>query len=122
MSFSFSVLLLTMCRNFITLLRQTFLNLYVPFDSNVAFHKIIAYTALVFTGKSWRFASTFSQKYILPNSMRNKQLLYRYICTVYTIHFQAPHNIYIVHALFVMIFSTYNFSFFIATLFMNLEK
>ncbi|KAL3836734.1 hypothetical protein ACJMK2_022153 [Sinanodonta woodiana] len=49
MSFTFSLLLLTMCRNIITFLRGTFLNLYVPFDSHVAFHKIVAWTALFFT-------------------------------------------------------------------------
>ncbi|XP_061175902.1 dual oxidase-like [Saccostrea echinata] len=49
MSFTFSILLLTMCRNLITWLRGTFLNLYVPFDSHVAFHKVVAWTALFFT-------------------------------------------------------------------------
>ncbi|XP_048727888.2 dual oxidase-like [Ostrea edulis] len=49
MSFNFSILLLTMCRNLITWLRGTFLNLYVPFDSHVAFHKVAAWTALFFT-------------------------------------------------------------------------
>jgi len=50
MSFTFSLLLLTMCRNFITTLRGTFLNMYLPFDSHIAFHKVIAWTALFFTG------------------------------------------------------------------------
>ncbi|CAH1775162.1 unnamed protein product [Owenia fusiformis] len=49
MSFTFSFILLTMCKNLLTKLRETFLNLYVPFDSNVAFHKVIAWTALFFT-------------------------------------------------------------------------
>ncbi|XP_064643915.1 dual oxidase-like [Lineus longissimus] len=49
MSFCFSVILLTMCRNIITLLRQTFLNQFIPFDSNVAFHKVIAWTAVFYT-------------------------------------------------------------------------
>lgn len=49
MSFTYSLLLITMCRNFITFLRGTFLNLYIPFDSHVAFHKIVAWTALAFT-------------------------------------------------------------------------
>ncbi|WAR05023.1 DUOX-like protein [Mya arenaria] len=39
MSFCFSLLLLTMLRNTITFLRETFLNLYAPFDSIVSFHK-----------------------------------------------------------------------------------
>lgn len=49
MSFAFSLLLLTMCRNIITKLRETVLNLYIPFDYNVAFHKVVAYTALFFS-------------------------------------------------------------------------
>ncbi|XP_053408593.1 dual oxidase-like isoform X3 [Mercenaria mercenaria] len=49
MSFCFSLLLLTMVRNTITFLRGTFLNLYVPFDSVVSFHKVVAWAALFFT-------------------------------------------------------------------------
>lgn len=49
MSFTFSLLLLTMLRNTITFLRGTFLNLYAPFDSMVSFHKVVAWTALFFT-------------------------------------------------------------------------
>ncbi|KAH3701162.1 hypothetical protein DPMN_076145 [Dreissena polymorpha] len=50
MSFCFSLLLVTMLRNTITFLRGTFLNLYAPFDSIVSFHKVVAWTALFFTG------------------------------------------------------------------------
>lgn len=49
MSFCYSLLLLTMIRNSITFLRGTFLNLYVPFDSVVSFHKVVAWAALFFT-------------------------------------------------------------------------
>lgn len=49
MSFTFSFLLLTMCRNTITFLRSTPLNLFIPFDSHVSFHKIVAWTALFFS-------------------------------------------------------------------------
>uniref|UniRef100_A0A7N4PVB5 NAD(P)H oxidase (H2O2-forming) n=1 Tax=Sarcophilus harrisii TaxID=9305 RepID=A0A7N4PVB5_SARHA len=48
-SFMFSYILLTMCRNLITFLRETFLNHYVPFDAAVDFHRIIAATAIVLT-------------------------------------------------------------------------
>ncbi|XP_015412999.1 PREDICTED: dual oxidase 1 [Myotis davidii] len=48
-SFMFSYILLTMCRNLITFLRETFLNRYVPFDAAVDFHRLIASTALVLT-------------------------------------------------------------------------
>lgn len=49
MMFTYSVLLLTMARNFITFLRETIFNYYVPFDSYISAHKIIALTALFFT-------------------------------------------------------------------------
>ncbi len=49
MMFTYSVLLITMARNFITYLRETLFNYYVPFDSYIAFHKIVALTALGFT-------------------------------------------------------------------------
>ncbi|XP_054234196.1 dual oxidase 1 isoform X4 [Homo sapiens] len=51
-SFMFSYILLTMCRNLITFLRETFLNRYVPFDAAVDFHRLIASTAIVLTGLS----------------------------------------------------------------------
>eukprot|EP00069_Balaena_mysticetus_P020315 bmy_12677T0 len=43
-SFMFSYILFTMCRNLVTLLRETFLNRYVPFDAAVDFHCLIAST------------------------------------------------------------------------------
>lgn len=46
-SFMFSYILLTMCRNLITFLRETFLNRYIPFDAAVDFHRWIAMAALV---------------------------------------------------------------------------
>lgn len=49
MSFAFSFLLLTMCRNSITYLRSTVVNLFIPFDSHVSFHKLVAWSALFFT-------------------------------------------------------------------------
>uniref|UniRef100_A0A8C5KNQ4 NAD(P)H oxidase (H2O2-forming) n=1 Tax=Jaculus jaculus TaxID=51337 RepID=A0A8C5KNQ4_JACJA len=48
-SFMFSYILLTMCRNLITFLRETFLNRYIPFDAAVDFHRLIASTAIVLT-------------------------------------------------------------------------
>ncbi|XP_069316658.1 dual oxidase 1 [Eulemur rufifrons] len=48
-SFMFSYILLTMCRNLITFLRETFLNRYIPFDAAVDFHRLIAATAIVLT-------------------------------------------------------------------------
>jgi len=52
MSFSFSFILLTMCRNLITKLRETVLNQYLPFDAHVTFHVIVAYTAFFFMCES----------------------------------------------------------------------
>ena len=49
MMFTYSVLLITMARNFITYLRETIFNNYIPFDSYISFHKIVALTALLFT-------------------------------------------------------------------------
>ncbi|XP_075923678.1 dual oxidase 1-like [Petromyzon marinus] len=46
-AFCYCFILLTMCRNIITALRVTPLNHYIPFDSAVGFHKIIAMTGLV---------------------------------------------------------------------------
>lgn len=52
-SFMYSFILLTMCRNFITFLRETFFNRYIPFDSAVDFHRWIATGALIFSGRLW---------------------------------------------------------------------
>ena len=49
MMWTYSVLLITMSRNFITYLRETSFNYYVPFDSYITFHKIVAFTGLLFT-------------------------------------------------------------------------
>ncbi|KAE8617507.1 hypothetical protein XENTR_v10009098 [Xenopus tropicalis] len=48
-SFMFSYILLTMCRNLITFLRETFLNQYIPFDAAVDFHRLVAKTAIILT-------------------------------------------------------------------------
>ncbi|KAL3865900.1 hypothetical protein ACJMK2_043248 [Sinanodonta woodiana] len=49
MSFTYATLLLTMCRNCITRLRETFLHRFFPFDSLHSAHKIVAYISLVLT-------------------------------------------------------------------------
>uniref|UniRef100_A0A674G7Q3 NAD(P)H oxidase (H2O2-forming) n=1 Tax=Taeniopygia guttata TaxID=59729 RepID=A0A674G7Q3_TAEGU len=49
-SFMYSYILLTMCRNLITVLRETFLNHFIPFDAAVDFHRWIAMAALIFSG------------------------------------------------------------------------
>ena len=49
MMWTYSILLITMSRNFITYLRETPFNYYVPFDAYISFHKIVAFTALLFT-------------------------------------------------------------------------
>ncbi|XP_048733941.2 dual oxidase 2-like isoform X2 [Ostrea edulis] len=49
MMFTYSSLLVTMSRNTITFLRETFLHRFIPFDSAHAMHKIIAMIALLFT-------------------------------------------------------------------------
>ncbi|XP_076465945.1 dual oxidase 1-like [Babylonia areolata] len=47
--FTYASLLVTMCRNLITRLRETFLHRFVPFDSAVAFHKYISLLAMIAT-------------------------------------------------------------------------
>jgi dual oxidase len=49
MAFTYSILLLPMCRNIITVLRETALNRFIPFDFLHGFHKHIAVTALFYT-------------------------------------------------------------------------
>ncbi|XP_038077765.1 dual oxidase 2-like isoform X2 [Patiria miniata] len=49
MMFTYSTLLVTMCRNTITFLRGTFLHRYVPFDSALFFHKFVAIMALLYS-------------------------------------------------------------------------
>eukprot|EP00057_Strongylocentrotus_purpuratus_P011839 XP_011666313.1 PREDICTED: dual oxidase 2 [Strongylocentrotus purpuratus] len=44
--FTYSTLLVTVCRNTITKLRETFLSHYIPFDAYLSFHKLVAYTSL----------------------------------------------------------------------------
>lgn len=51
MMFTYSCLLVTMCRNTITALRETFLHRYIPFDSAVTMHRIIAWMAMLITGE-----------------------------------------------------------------------
>ena len=51
LSFSYSLLLLTMCRNLITKLRELPIHQYIPLDSHVQFHKVVALTALFFSSK-----------------------------------------------------------------------
>jgi len=42
-------ILLPICRNFISLLRRTPLNSYIPFDKNITFHKAVAWGIVLFT-------------------------------------------------------------------------
>jgi len=49
MMFTYASLMVTMCRNTITWLRETFLHRYIPFDSFISMHVYIAVLALIFT-------------------------------------------------------------------------
>ncbi|GAB6033366.1 hypothetical protein CHUAL_013131 [Chamberlinius hualienensis] len=49
LSFCYSLLLLTMCRNLITKLRELSIHQYIPLDAYIPFHKIVACTALFFS-------------------------------------------------------------------------
>uniref|UniRef100_A0A3Q4GLN9 Uncharacterized protein n=1 Tax=Neolamprologus brichardi TaxID=32507 RepID=A0A3Q4GLN9_NEOBR len=46
-SFLFPYMLLTVCRNLITLCRETFLNRYIPFDAAIDFHRFMAMSAII---------------------------------------------------------------------------
>ncbi|KAI4872124.1 hypothetical protein NFI96_031066 [Prochilodus magdalenae] len=46
-SFLFPYMLLTVCRNLITMFRETFLNRYIPFDSAIDLHRLMAMTAVI---------------------------------------------------------------------------
>ncbi|XP_067090540.1 dual oxidase 1 [Osmerus mordax] len=48
-SFLFPYMLLTVCRNLITIFRETFLNRYIPFDAAIDFHRFMAMAAIVLT-------------------------------------------------------------------------
>ncbi|KAK1789841.1 hypothetical protein P4O66_015720, partial [Electrophorus voltai] len=48
--FLFPYMLLTVCRNLITMCRETLLNRYIPFDSAIDLHRLMAMTALILTG------------------------------------------------------------------------
>ncbi|CAG0906524.1 unnamed protein product, partial [Cyprideis torosa] len=49
LSFCYSLLLLTMCRNLLTKLKEFSIHQFIPVDSHIQFHKIVACTALFFT-------------------------------------------------------------------------
>lgn len=44
-----ALILLPVCRNFVSLLRQTSLNDFIPFDKNIEFHKLTAWSMVFFT-------------------------------------------------------------------------
>jgi dual oxidase len=46
LSFCYSMLLLTMCRNLITKMKEHSLHQYIPLDSHLQFHKIVACTGI----------------------------------------------------------------------------
>lgn len=50
-SFLFPYMLLTVCRNLITMCRETFLNRYIPFDSAIDLHRLMAMTAVILSGQ-----------------------------------------------------------------------
>lgn len=45
LSFCMGVILLTVCQNIITLLRETLIREYIPLDSAISFHKLVAIVA-----------------------------------------------------------------------------
>lgn len=78
MMFTYSSLLVTMCRNLITYLRETFLNRYVPFDGAVDMHKYIAFLSAVFTRKF--YVRRTATSYTTSLAERSCSLIFRQIC------------------------------------------
>ncbi|KAG1674994.1 Dual oxidase 2 [Nymphon striatum] len=96
MMFSFSFILLTMCRNIITYVRETFLQRFIPFDAAISFHKYIAFWALVFTGITgifltmilaviYVFAMQYSRRHVF-NSFWLTHNLYPLLYTLIILH------------------------------------
>jgi hypothetical protein len=48
-NFDCGLILFSVCRNLISLLRSTFLNNIVPFDKNILFHKTVAWSIVLFS-------------------------------------------------------------------------
>ncbi|KAF3854959.1 hypothetical protein F7725_023014 [Dissostichus mawsoni] len=76
-SFLFPYMLLTVCRNLITLCRETFLNRYIPFDAAIDFHRFMAMTAIVLSGTTgvlllftFAFMYVFASRYFRRISFR----------------------------------------------------
>lgn len=57
-SFLFPYMLLTVCRNLITMCRETFLNRYIPFDAAIDLHRHMAITAVILSGQGRKIPST----------------------------------------------------------------
>ncbi|CAB4055922.1 DUOX [Lepeophtheirus salmonis] len=49
LSFSYSIMLLSVCRNLLTMLKDSPIHQYIPLDSHLQFHKICACTGLFFS-------------------------------------------------------------------------
>lgn len=58
-SFLFPYMLLTVCRNLITMCRETFLNRYIPFDAAIDLHRHMAIAAVVLSGQKRKIPSKF---------------------------------------------------------------
>ena len=85
MMFTYGCLLLTMCRNMITAMRETFLNRYIPFDAAVDFHKYISVLALIFTSKCLLLDvhSVFRALTARFSLLRDDMCLISYVSTVH---------------------------------------
>ena len=96
MSLAFSLLLLTVSRNVITRLRDTFLYHYIPFDSAVNFHKIIAVTGGIFgKGRDIFQISSLQQKIfsVSLSSGIGASIIYSVILHSHHPHRRAHHQL-----------------------------
>lgn len=62
-SLLFPYMLLTVCRNLITMCRETFLNRYIPFDAAIDLHRLMAMTAIILSGQGPKNLSKLLDKF-----------------------------------------------------------
>ncbi|ROL46637.1 Dual oxidase 1 [Anabarilius grahami] len=91
-SFLFPYMLLTVCRNLITMCRETFLNRYIPFDAAIDLHRHMAITAVILSGLTgvlllliFAFMYVFASHYFRRISFRGFWITHHLYVLVYVL-------------------------------------
>ncbi|RXN27667.1 dual oxidase 1-like protein [Labeo rohita] len=91
-SFLFPYMLLTVCRNLITMCRETFLNRYIPFDAAIDLHRHMAIAAVVLSGLTgvlllliFAFMYVFASHYFRRISFRGFWITHHLYVLVYVL-------------------------------------